>query len=68
MIAAYARMETRARADTACSGVPSETPVEYLRRVLLGVTARGDAVESPDGQLFELAQFSRHEIDALDEA
>ena len=41
---------------------PSETPVEYLRRVLLGLTARADAVSRLTG-LFEQAKFSRHEID-----
>ena len=42
---------------------PSETPLEYLRRVLLGLTARGDAVSRLTG-LFEQAKFSRHEIDS----
>ena len=62
VIAAYARMEgvlTR-------SGLrrrPSETSVEYLRRILLGLTARGEAVTRLTA-LFGEAKFSRHEIDA----
>lgn len=62
VIAAYARME----AVLARHGVrrrPSETPVEYLRRILLGLTGRGDSVSRLTG-LFEQAKFSRHEIDA----
>ncbi|MBA3844696.1 MAG: DUF4129 domain-containing protein [Actinobacteria bacterium] len=61
VIAAYARME----AVLARHGLrrrPSETPVEYLRRVLLGLTERADAV-SRLTDLFEQAKFSRHEID-----
>jgi hypothetical protein len=61
VIAAYARMEgvltrngLRRRA--------SETSVEYLKRILLGLTARGDAVTRLTA-LFEEAKFSRHEID-----
>ena len=41
---------------------PSETPIEYLRRILLGLTSRVDAVRRLTG-LFEQAKFSRHEID-----
>jgi hypothetical protein len=41
----------------------SETPVEYLRRVLLELTDRADAVARLT-DLFELAKFSRHEIDS----
>ena len=62
VIAAYARME----AVLARNGLrrrPSETPVEYLRRILLGLTARGDSVSRLTA-LFEQAKFSRHEIDA----
>src|SRR5262245_41567988 len=62
VIAAYARME----AVLARNGLrrrPSETPVEYLRRILLGLTARADSV-SRLTDLFEQAKFSRHEIDA----
>jgi hypothetical protein len=62
VIAAYARMEgVLARHDL--RRTPSETPLEYLRRVLLGLTARGDAVQVLTG-LFEEARFSRHEIDS----
>jgi hypothetical protein len=62
VIAAYARMEgvlTR-------SGLrrrPSETSVEYLRRILLGLTGRGEAVTRLT-ELFGEAKFSRHEIDS----
>ena len=62
VVAAYARME----ATFARHGLrrhPSETPVEYLRRILLGITARGEAVRRLTG-LFEQAKFSHHEIDA----
>jgi Domain of unknown function (DUF4129) len=61
VIAAYARMEgvltrngLRRRA--------SETSVEYLERILLGLTARADAVTRLTA-LFQEAKFSRHEID-----
>jgi hypothetical protein len=43
---------------------PSETPVEYLRRILLGLTSRGDSV-SRLTSLFEQAKFSRHPIDSV---
>jgi hypothetical protein len=62
VIAAYARME----AVLARNGLrrrPSETPVEYLRRILLGLKARGDPVRRLTS-LFEQAKFSRHEIDS----
>jgi Domain of unknown function (DUF4129) len=62
VIAAYARME----AVLARNGLrrrPSETPIEYLRRILLGLTARGEPVRRLTA-LFEQAKFSRHEIDA----
>jgi Domain of unknown function (DUF4129) len=62
VIAAYARMES-VLGRHGLRREPSETPLEYLRRVLLGLTARGDAVQSLT-QLFEEARFSRHEIDA----
>jgi hypothetical protein len=62
VIAAYARMEG-VLARHGLGRTPSETPLEYLRRVLLGLTARGDAVEALTG-LFEEAQFSGHQIDA----
>ena len=61
VIAAYARME----AVLARNGLrrrPSDTPVEYLRRVLLGLTTQVAAVQRLTG-LFEEAKFSRHEID-----
>lgn len=62
VIAAYARMEgvlTR----HGLRRKPSETPVEYLGRVLGGLTSRSAAVERLT-TLFEEAKFSRHEIDA----
>ena len=62
MIAAYARMEgvlTR----NGLRRRTSETSVEYLERILLGLTARGDAVTRLTA-LFVEAKFSRHEIDA----
>jgi hypothetical protein len=62
VIAAYARME----AVLARHGMrrrASETPIEYLRRILLGLTARTDSVVRLT-DLFELAKFSRHEISA----
>jgi hypothetical protein len=61
VIAAYARME----AVLARNGLrrrPSDTPVEYLRRILLGLTSRGDSVSTLTS-LFEQAKFSRHTID-----
>lgn len=61
VIAAYARMEN-VLARNGLQRRPSETPVEYLRRILLGLTARGDSV-SRLTTLFEQAKFSRHEID-----
>lgn len=60
VIAAYARME----AVLGRHGLQrrlSETPIEYLRRVLSGVTAHGDAV-SRLTSLFERAKFSSHAI------
>ena len=62
VIAAYARMEG-VLARNGLRRTPSETPLEYLRRVLLGLTARGDAVQTLTG-LFEEARFSRHPIDS----
>ena len=61
VIAAYARMEG-VFARHGMRRIPSETPVEYLRRLLLGLTSRADAVTRLTG-LFEHAKFSRHEID-----
>jgi len=62
VIAAYARME-RALGRHGLRRMPSETAVEYLRRILLGLTSRADAV-SRLTSLFEQAKFSRHEIDS----
>jgi hypothetical protein len=62
VIAAYARMEG-VLARHGLRRRPSETPLEYLRRVLLGLTTRADAVKRLTA-LFEQAKFSRHEINA----
>ena len=62
VIAAYARMEG-VLGRHGLRRRPSDTPVEYLRRVLLGLTSRDDAVERLT-KLFEEAKFSRHEVDA----
>jgi hypothetical protein len=62
VIAAYARMEG-VLARHGLRRRPSETPLEYLRRVLLELTARADAVARLT-TLFEQAKFSRHDIDA----
>jgi hypothetical protein len=62
VIAAYARMEG-VLARHGLRRRPSETPLEYLRRILLGLTARADAVARLTS-LFEQAKFSRHDIDA----
>jgi hypothetical protein len=62
VIAAYARMET-VLARNGLQRRPSETPVEYLHRILLGLTSRGESV-SRLTELFEQAKFSRHSIDA----
>ena len=50
VIAAYARMEA-VLGRNGLRRAPSETPLEYLRRILLGLTSRGDAVTPPDGSL-----------------
>jgi hypothetical protein len=63
VIAAYARMEN-VLARNGLKRRPSETPVEYLRRILLGLTSRGDSV-SRLTSLFEQAKFSRHPIDSV---
>lgn len=60
VIAAYARMEG-VLARNGLRRRPSETPLEYLRHVLDGLTTRGDAVARLT-RLFEEAKFSRHEI------
>jgi hypothetical protein len=61
VIAAYARMEG-VLGRHGLRRNPSETPVEYLGRILGGLTSRSDAV-SRLTSLFEEAKFSRHEID-----
>jgi hypothetical protein len=61
VIAAYARMEA-VLGRNGFQRVPSETAIEYLRRILLGLTSRGDAVTRLTA-LFERAKFSRNEID-----
>jgi hypothetical protein len=61
VIAAYARMEG-VLGRHGLRRKPSDTPVEYLGRVLGGLTSRTDAVARLTG-LFEEAKFSRHEID-----
>ena len=60
VIAAYARMET-VLGRHGLQRRPSETPIEYLRRVLNGLTAHGDAVSRLTA-LFERAKFSTHAI------
>ena len=65
VIAAYARMEG-VLGRNGFLRVPSETAIEYLRRVLLGLTSRGDAVTQLTA-LFEQAKFSQNEIDARGE-
>lgn len=61
VIAAYSRMEgTFARHGL--RRAESETPTEYLRRILLGLTTRVEAVRRLTG-LFEQAKFSDHSID-----
>jgi hypothetical protein len=62
VIAAYARMEG-VLGRHGLRRRPSETPLEYLRRILLGLTDRADAVRRLT-RLFEQAKFSRREIDA----
>jgi hypothetical protein len=61
VIAAYARMEG-VLGRHGLRRKPSETPLEYLQRILLGVTERADAVQRLT-RLFEQAKFSRREID-----
>jgi hypothetical protein len=61
VIAAYARMES-VLGRNGFQRAPSETAIEYLRRVLLGLTSRGDAVTRLTA-LFEQAKFSQNEID-----
>jgi len=61
VIAAYARME-RTFDRRGLERRPSETPVEYLRRILVGLGSRAEPVARLTG-LFEQAKFSDHEID-----
>jgi hypothetical protein len=61
VIAAYARMEA-VFARHGMRRKESETPVEYLRRLLLELTSRTEAVRRLT-DLFEQAKFSLHEID-----
>lgn len=61
VIAAYARMEA-VLGRHGLQRRASETPLEYLRRILLDLSARADAVQRLT-DLFEQAKFSRHEID-----
>ncbi len=61
VIAAYARMEA-VLGRNGFQRVPSETAIEYLRRILLGLTSRGDAVTRLT-DLFQQAKFSKNEID-----
>lgn len=62
VIAAYARME-RALGRRGLGRDRSETPLEYLRRVLLERTTAGGAVERLTS-LFERAKFSPHAVTA----
>jgi hypothetical protein len=61
VIAAYARMEG-VLARNGLRRTASETPTEYLRRILLGLTTRVEAVRRLT-TLFEQAKFSDHAID-----
>ena len=60
VIAAYARMEA-VLGRNGFQRVPSETAIEYLRRILLELTSRGDAVTRLT-TLFQQAKFSKSEI------
>ena len=62
VIAAYARMEG-ALARNGLQRRPSQTPLEYLRQILLALTSRPEPVRRLT-ELFEQAKFSRREIDA----
>jgi len=61
VIAAYARMEG-VLARHGMRRRPSETPIEYLGRILGGLTSQPAAVARLTS-LFQEAKFSRHEID-----
>ncbi len=60
VIAAYARMEN-VLARHGIRRLPSETPLEYLSRVLTDLTARHEPVARLT-RLFEVAKFSRREV------
>jgi Domain of unknown function (DUF4129) len=60
VIAAYARMEG-VLGRNGFQRAPSETAIEYLRRILLELTSRGDAVTRLT-TLFQQAKFSKSEI------
>jgi Domain of unknown function (DUF4129) len=60
IIAAYARME-RVLDRSGLRRRPSETPFEYLRRVLGDLRVPAEAAQSLTS-LFEEAKFSRHEL------
>jgi hypothetical protein len=61
VIAAYARMET-AFGRNGLNRKPSETAVEYLRRILLGLGSRNEPVTRLT-RLFEQAKFSDRDVD-----
>jgi Domain of unknown function (DUF4129) len=61
VIAAYARME-RVFERHGLDRRPSETPFEYLRRILVGLGSRAEPVSRLTA-LFEQAKFSDHVID-----
>ena len=65
VIAAYARLE-RVLAANGVARRTSETPDEYLVRVLGDLELRAGCDRTPD-ELFEQAKFSHHEVDADDE-
>lgn len=62
VIRAYARMEKVLRAH-GYGRRASEAPLEYLARVLRELNVRAEAAHALT-ELFELARFSHHEIDA----
>lgn len=61
VVAAYARMEA-VLARRGMHRRASETPVEYMRRILLGLNVGHAPIERLTA-LFELAKFSRRDID-----
>lgn len=62
VIASYARME-KVFARHGLKRHAAETPVEYLRRILLGLGSRSSPVTALT-DLFQQAKFSSHEIDS----